>query len=518
MKRPSKHSKAFAEAYDIERFRGQKQVNPNDFTPEESKLFEAFKEEKAKERSKRSHLKRKEEGTLKPKKKREEMDTEELERARARGSHSKNKAEFKKQQLRNAATSLGLAAPNISDVKIEELRAILSARLSVSEIQELEAQAAQAYEANPKERKEADEDGRRKPGPAKKTKPEPKPREMSPYLKLYLEHHPDHRPVATTTQLTPEENNAYQNWRHAWRKENEPDYVEMKRAQGKRWEAGHREKCSEASKKRRAENPEKERAAERKYEASEKGKATRKAYRAVYENLEETKERRKAWRQANRDKTLAYSRSYRERHLNKERARVLRQNAIRKGIVCDLSDAEQAAIRELPCGYCGDEADAIQITQKEMGKGYTAANSVPACKPCASTKLRFCQEDFVLTMANVAATHLQDEEWEYDYDYTESFKGTLPSSYQQYIKNAQSKGREFALAETQYEDLIHGGCFYCLFNDLPVGIDRVDNDQGYVTGNVVGACFRCNEMKASKPLGDFLEVATKVYKHVYKNK
>ena len=48
----------------------------------------------------------------------------------------------------------------------------------------------------------------------------------------------------------------------------------------------------------------------------------------------------------------------------------------------------------------------------------------PACKPCALSKLRFDREDFLLAMANVAATELRDEEWEYDYEYKGAFAYT----------------------------------------------------------------------------------------------
>ena len=58
------------------------------------------------------------------------------------------------------------------------------------------------------------------------------------------------------------------------------------------------------------------------------------------------------------------------------------------------------------------------------------------------------------------------------------FSPTVPSSYEQYLENANSKGREFSLTDEQYKELIQGGCFYCLYSASDVGIDRVENNLG----------------------------------------
>jgi len=73
-------------------------------------------------------------------------------------------------------------------------------------------------------------------------------------------------------------------------------------------------------------------------------------------------------------------------------------------------------------------------------------------------------------------------------------------------------------------------CFYCgvepsytrkrkylggkdvIFN----GIDRVNNNKGYVKGNCVTACFKCNQAKHSMSKDEFLEWIKKVYEFNYK--
>ena len=45
------------------------------------------------------------------------------------------------------------------------------------------------------------------------------------------------------------------------------------------------------------------------------------------------------------------------------------------------------------------------------------------------------------------------------------------------------------------------------------GIDRVDSDGGYVTGNVVPCCWPCNRMKMDMVHADFLRHVGKIYGH-----
>jgi hypothetical protein len=188
------------------------------------------------------------------------------------------------------------------------------------------------------------------------------------------------------------------------------------------------------------------------------------------------------------------------------------------GVKYTLSKEEHDKLRQMSCGYCGDDCDTTCVTQEKMGDGYTAQNCIPACLPCKNTKRRFDKDDFLISMANIAATHLEDVEWEYCYDYCDPCKSNKSSSFVQYVKNAKHAGREFALTEQDYDELTSSGCFYCLYDKDLVGIDRVDNSQGYTLSNVVGCCNRCNESKGKKSLEEFLEVAKNVYAHTYTTK
>ncbi len=90
----------------------------------------------------------------------------------------------------------------------------------------------------------------------------------------------------------------------------------------------------------------------------------------------------------------------------------------------------------------------------------------------------------------------------------------LKHLYRRYIYDAQRRGKEFNLSLDIFETLISSPCFYC--NTPPVqvycqksagykvptlvysGIDRYDNDRGYVPGNVVPCCASCNKSKKDR--------------------
>lgn len=77
-----------------------------------------------------------------------------------------------------------------------------------------------------------------------------------------------------------------------------------------------------------------------------------------------------------------------------------------------------------------------------------------------------------------------------------------------YKANAKDRGRKYKLSTKQFKALIFDTCFYCgcaPFRPLRSretvyrnGIDRVDNNKGYIPGNVVSCCWPCNTQKGAR--------------------
>jgi len=45
------------------------------------------------------------------------------------------------------------------------------------------------------------------------------------------------------------------------------------------------------------------------------------------------------------------------------------------------------------------------------------------------------------------------------------------------------------------------------------GIDRINNERGYLKENCVAACFKCNKMKSDYTQEEFLDHIKKIYNH-----
>ena len=84
--------------------------------------------------------------------------------------------------------------------------------------------------------------------------------------------------------------------------------------------------------------------------------------------------------------------------------------------------------------------------------------------------------------------------------------------FQAYRKNARTRGLDFGLSEESSHALFAKPCHYCGQTDtrctepsrykvpfcVPCnGLDRVRNDEGYIEGNVVPCCSRCNVAKGA---------------------
>lgn len=97
-----------------------------------------------------------------------------------------------------------------------------------------------------------------------------------------------------------------------------------------------------------------------------------------------------------------------------------------------------------------------------------------------------------------------------------------------YINGAKKRGYQFSLSKEQFKSLITTNCYYCgsdlsnlqsRKNSRSVfkynGIDRVDNNIGYIISNVVSCCKQCNTMKMRYSVEDFFDKIKKIYeKHL----
>lgn len=109
-------------------------------------------------------------------------------------------------------------------------------------------------------------------------------------------------------------------------------------------------------------------------------------------------------------------------------------------------------------------------------------------------------------------------------DKGQSDKNSVVANYRQ---RAKRKGLEFLLSEDQIDRLFASDCHYC--GALPNnsiskassygefvynGIDRIDNELGYVATNVVSCCGTCNRAKADLTYEEFRTWVRQVSTHM----
>lgn len=84
------------------------------------------------------------------------------------------------------------------------------------------------------------------------------------------------------------------------------------------------------------------------------------------------------------------------------------------------------------------------------------------------------------------------------------------SLYSTYIRGAKIRGLSFELSKEIFKILTQSDCYYCGVkpylvvkrsrnngNYTYMGVDRVDNSSGYIDGNVVPCCIKCQRAKNS---------------------
>ena len=80
-----------------------------------------------------------------------------------------------------------------------------------------------------------------------------------------------------------------------------------------------------------------------------------------------------------------------------------------------------------------------------------------------------------------------------------------------YRTSAKKRGHIFSLTKEEFWKLIKGECFYCgKSSNKRNGIDRKDNNIGYVIENCVTACRKCNIMKGQMTYEEFIERCIKI--------
>jgi len=82
--------------------------------------------------------------------------------------------------------------------------------------------------------------------------------------------------------------------------------------------------------------------------------------------------------------------------------------------------------------------------------------------------------------------------------------------YNAYKQNAKKRGIKFEITKEQFMEFWQKPCSYCGNEIKTIGIDRINNNVGYIKGNLKSCCGWCNKMKMDHNEKEFLDQCKKV--------
>lgn len=93
---------------------------------------------------------------------------------------------------------------------------------------------------------------------------------------------------------------------------------------------------------------------------------------------------------------------------------------------------------------------------------------------------------------------------------------SLKGRYMSYWRGAKTRNINWSLTPEEFQSFWGQPCFYCNAEIETIGLDRINNTEGYCISNLRTCCTRCNQMKSNSPSDDFLKHIERIYNHSVK--
>ena len=230
----------------------------------------------------------------------------------------------------------------------------------------------------------------------------------------------------------------------------------------------------------------------------------------ITEYLARNADNAKQWRENNPDKVKVNNKT------RLENIKIHYSNYIRsardKNLDFEISQEDFDKIVKEPCHYC----DVIQergfngIDRIASSIGYVTDNCVSCCKTCNYMKCSLSVDVFLKRIEHIL-TYNNKINGRY---FSEEFCDTDAASYNKYKTRAANKSLLFELTEEDYNIIINSQCYLCgrnLCEKYKNGIDRIDNNLGYIMSNVKSCCGSCNHIKKDLVLDELFNKMIKIF-------
>jgi hypothetical protein len=185
-----------------------------------------------------------------------------------------------------------------------------------------------------------------------------------------------------------------------------------------------------------------------------------------------------------------------------------KRGAIDKGRIFELSYEECEKYFLGNCFYCNSEAIRGEllngIDRLVNNIGYSLENCVTSCGLCNMMKGPYFNHIEFILACNHIMTHLGVIEGFYC---PLVFRNSFSGFYLDYISSANKRGYDFKLTTEEFYSVISNNCYMCGKSNNNThynGIDRINNDIGYIFSNCKSCCTSCNFLKKNYNLHEAL--------------
>jgi len=100
---------------------------------------------------------------------------------------------------------------------------------------------------------------------------------------------------------------------------------------------------------------------------------------------------------------------------------------------------------------------------------------------------------------------------EYQREYQKGYSKKPKQRFREYKRDASRKNKEFAIDMNFFMTLWQKPCYYCGGKIETIGLDRVNNEKGYLEKNIVSCCKICNVMKKTMTKKCFINHCKNIY-------
>lgn len=243
---------------------------------------------------------------------------------------------------------------------------------------------------------------------------------------------------------------------------------------------------------------------------------TRKREQDIDSYRAENRERLRIYREQNPDRF----RQYQQNNLNNMTRTFARYKweAMNRGLNFDIDEATGIRLLQTTCTYCTQSNPSRNhggLDRVNNDRGYSIDNVVPCCKIC--NRMKNCQD--VNTFFNCTEHILVFNEYIEGSLYPESFADSTRSLdiFSVYQQSAAQRVLEFKLTRDNVIDLCSSDCYLCgkqtTHKGHINGIDRIDNDVGYILSNAAPCCRTCNFKKFDLSNEVFLAHLDQIYEN-----